>query len=269
MKPGRSSRPWRVRRVAAPLRTPCYPPPSAPLRERLLPGGVHALGHRVARVRRPRASAPARGGPRRSGGAERLAPAAPATKGAHSVPGDARRAPPAWMPTGVASTGTSQASASSTARPKPSRSEGTTTASAALTHSGTSSGATSPSVEQLDPGRAREREREVVALLRPCRVGREQQVAAILLEAQRLTRLRARRSGAKRSMSTPQGSTIARERARRPGSSRTSAAETAADEVHQRRAPARWPGGCAGASRRCRARSARAPGPARPAPARR
>ena len=56
-------------------------------------------------------------------------------------------------PTGVASTGTSQASASSAASPKLSRSDGTSTALAALTHSGTWSGSTRPSVEQ--PARRR------------------------------------------------------------------------------------------------------------------
>jgi len=51
-----------------------------------------------------------------------------------------------WAPVGRASTGTSQASASMQASPKVSQSDGQMTAFAALTHSGTSSGATLPRV---------------------------------------------------------------------------------------------------------------------------
>ena len=73
--------------------------------------------------------------------------------GAHSEPSTPASAC-ACIPTGVASTGTSHASASSTASPKPSRSEGTTTALAALTHSGTRSGSTPPSVSSVAPAAA-------------------------------------------------------------------------------------------------------------------
>ncbi len=74
------------------------------------------------------------------------------SKGAQSVPSTSFSTSGA-IPTGVLSTGTLQASASSAASPKPSRSEGTSTALAALTHSGTRSGSTAPSVSSLAPAR--------------------------------------------------------------------------------------------------------------------
>ena len=86
------------------------------------------------------------------------------------------RSPRAWQH------GTSQASASSTASPKPSRSDGTRTALAALTYSGTC--LRRPVAEREQRNAAGDRERSVVALLGPARVGREQQVAAVRLEIQ-------------------------------------------------------------------------------------
>ena len=71
--------------------------------------------------------------------------------------------------------------------------------------------------EQPHPRRLGERERAVVALLRPRRVGREQQERRVGLETQ-LERAPARAAiGRKRSRSTPQGSTSARCRARPRG----------------------------------------------------
>ena len=91
------------------------------------------------------------------------------------------------MPVGVPNAGTPQASASITARPNPSFADGTSTALAALIQYGTSSGGTPPSVEQLDV--ARGLDGPVVALQRPRRIVREQQVRAVGVEPEPLTRL--------------------------------------------------------------------------------
>ena len=130
---------------------PCYPgryPDRASARP-------HASSTRSAitpEEKRSRRRAPSMRGSGSAGAVRRGRPDG-CVEGAHSVPGTPR-APRGGCPTGVASTGTSQASASSTARPKPSRSDGTITALAALTHSGTRSGSTEPSVSSVAPVRS-------------------------------------------------------------------------------------------------------------------
>ena len=95
-----------------------------------------------------------------------------------------------WIPTGVPNAGTPHASASITDSPKPSSADGTSTALAALIQYGTSSGGDAAQRQQRHV--ARRLDRAVVALERPRRVVREQQVRAGRIEPEPLARLGAR-----------------------------------------------------------------------------
>ena len=184
------------------------------------------LGHPLGREQRgARAAVDARIRRREVGRERALARRARRTapQCAPAIPSSASGA----IPTGVASTGTSHASASSTASPKPSRSDGTSTALAALTHSGTSSGCTSPSVSSgTSPATAA---RAVEALLRARRVGGEQQAGRVGVEPEPRARLARAAAGGSAARSTPHGSTATRRRVPAPATrSRASVAETVA-----------------------------------------
>src|SRR5690348_3107129 len=130
-----------------------------------------------------------------------------------------------WIPTGVASTGTSHASASSTASPKPSRSDGTSTAFAALTHSGTSAGATVPSDSSATA--------PATCCARSWRFSGRAGSAGNSRHGRSGSRPSARRAsargiGRKRSISTPDGSTALRCRTAHRGTVLASGSDTVA-----------------------------------------
>ena len=104
---------------------------------------------------------------------------------------------------------------------------------------------TPPRVEQLDAGCAATRDGAVEALLRPRRVGREQQERPVGVAGRARRAPRRVASGRKRSVSTPHGSTSARRRRAGPESARRDAAETAAGRSI-RGSTAASPAACAG-----------------------
>ena len=113
---------------------------------------------------------------------------------------------------------------------------------AALTQSGIRSGSIEPPVSSSAPQAAASSAARSRALLGPGRVGREEQVAAVGVEAERAPRLARGAAGGSGSRSGPQGRTAEPGTGGRPGrpsSAAKSARETAGDEVDAPGEPAR------------------------------